>query len=62
MIESWVFVLVLLFLPDGEFGGPLELRGTARTEQGCKMARSAAIKKLAENLVQHTITECEKSK
>jgi len=55
-MTTWVFVLVLLFQPDGEFGGPVELRVTAKTEQGCEMVRTAAIKRLAENLMQHTIS------
>lgn len=60
-VSVWVFVLVLLFAPDGEFGGPVELRVTATTQAGCEMVRSAAVKRLAENLVQHTISpRCER--
>lgn len=54
-MTKWVLLLTILFAPDGEFGGPVELEIRAKTEQGCLMARSAAIKRLAENLVQHTL-------
>lgn len=60
MTGAWVFVLVLLFQADGEFGGPVELRVRAQTRHGCEMVRSAALKRLSENLIQHTITECER--
>ena len=54
----WVFVLTLLFTPGGDFGGPVELTVRAKTEQGCLMVRKAAVKQLAENLVQHRMTPC----
>lgn len=55
MRPEWVFLLTILFEPAGEFGGTVELEIRAKTEQGCLMARSAAVKRLAENLVQHTL-------
>lgn len=55
---TWFFVLTLLFAPGGEFGGPVELTIRAHTEAGCNLVRDAAKKRLAENLVQHTITPC----
>lgn len=54
----WFFILVLLFTPDGEFGGPVEFTIRAHTEAGCNLVRDAAKKQLAINLVQHTMTRC----
>ena len=55
---NWFFILVVLLAPEGEYGGPIELTVRAHTEAGCTMARDAAKKQLAQNLVQHTLTSC----
>ena len=60
LIEAWVFV-IMLNMPS--FGGPVDIRITATTEQSCKDLRKLAVNMAGgEKNIKGTVTDCEERK